>query len=192
MREILSLTQGRSDRGKHPTELLLQSCKHFSDSACSELEGGKVPWKQMTTDRKGPLGSGKFSAYYITKVLAPKRVQQEKERQTGKVAPRGMGWRWVQRPSGFLLLLANLALTMLFELAETFPKKARGREEQRSATLGVNPCSIMICMTSGSLSIHRDNTFYSPAFLSLAMCFQHYLAYGAIYLSNSVQFYFVK
>lgn len=38
---------------------------------------------------------------------------------------------------------AHLALTMLFELAESFPKKLHGREEQRSVTLGVNSCSIM-------------------------------------------------
>lgn len=93
---------------------------------------------------------------------------------------------WISTTAGLL------AVTVLFELAETFPKKARGREEQRSVTLGVNPYSVMICMASGSLSMYRDNTFYSPGFLSLAMCFQQYLAYGAIYLSNGIQFYFVK
>lgn len=91
MREILSLTQGRSVRGKHPTELLLQSCKHFSKSACFELEGSKVLWKQVTTDRKGPLGSGKFLPITSLKSWLPKGCSREKERQTGKVAPRGNG-----------------------------------------------------------------------------------------------------
>lgn len=79
---------------------------------------------------------------------------QQGKGKTGKVAPGGMGAGtmmgaetiWISTTAGLL------AVTMLFELAETFPKKARGREEQRSVTLGVNPCSIMICMASGSLS----------------------------------------